>query len=269
MKAAITTMSLRTFSETQSESLATRPPGFSSSVSIPSLLLTGLAVFVSALALIVQRRNLEIQAQNQRRQRRLEAFRAVHDFTEAYNKIVEFIPDDFQVACNESQGIVSFTLGKLVPGQSDQPLRDQPVLFLEAESFFRRYWIIQKAQYDSWKDGFLPDDIYRVWMRSNMLVYHNGAHWITAEAYRHGYEQSKRLFVSSAKWSPHPWSTSNTERASSSIDGFVNFIDTLFAEEDQEADPHTDLVELDSQNQAMAQDAKSIELTYFDDEINN
>jgi type II secretory pathway pseudopilin PulG len=250
--------------------MAPQPPAILASVSIPSLVLTGLAVLVSILALIVQKRNLEIQSQNQKRQRRLEAFRAVHDFNEAYNKIVEFIPDDFKVACQESQdsnGSASFILEKLVPDQSDKSQGDQPELFLEAESFFRRYWMLQKAQYDSWKEGFLPDDIYRVWMRSNMLVYHNGSYWITADSYRHGYEQSKRLFVSSAKWSPPPWSTSNDGLASTSIDGFVNFIDTLFAENDQEEEPRIDFVELDSKSLAMAQDAKSIELNYFDDEI--
>jgi hypothetical protein len=47
----------------------------------------------------------------------------------------------------------------------------------------------------------------------------------------------------------------------------VKFIDTLFTEENQAGDQQrTDSVELDSQSQAMAQDAKSIDHSYFDDE---
>ncbi len=262
-----TTLRPGSVSAPQSQSLAPQTPAFISSVSVPSLVLTALAVFVSVLALMVQRKNLDIQSQNQSRQRRLEAFRAVHDFNEAYNKIVEYIPDGFKVGCHESQGGMPFVLEKLVRNESGQVDNDRPEPFLEAESFFRRYWMLQKAQYDSWKEGFLPDDIYRVWMRSNMLVYHNGSFWITADAYKHGYEQSKQLFVSSAQWAPPPWSTSEGGHGPSSIDGFVKFIDTLFTEESQAGDQQrTDSVELDSQSQAMAQDAKSIDHSYFDDE---
>jgi len=113
-----TTPSPGSVSAPQSQSLAPQAPAFISSVSVPSLVLTALAVFVSVLALMVQRKNLDIQSQNQARQRRLEAFRAVHDFNDAYNKIVEFIPDDFKVGCHESQGGMTFVLEKLVRYES-------------------------------------------------------------------------------------------------------------------------------------------------------
>ena len=225
----------------------------------------------------MQRKNLKIQANNQERQRRLESFRAISDFNEAYNKIVEFIPEDQKVTLDSrpsDHGPV-FLLERLTEANansvSDVLPKSPP--FLESESFFRRYWMLQMAQFDSWREGFLPHDTFWIWMRSNKLVYYNGSYWITAEAYQHGYQLCKALFSDcisdSSGWSPSAQNSRAAADQRNCINDFLAFVDTLFSDH-QHSEPiaasSLEQTTLDVKSIAMAENAKNISPTYFEDD---
>jgi hypothetical protein len=156
--------------------------------------LASMGVVATLSILAVQTRNLFMQQENQKRQRSLEAFKAVSDFNESYAKLVDSIPQGSRIVLDDRKA--NFLLEKIpvegAPGNTGNEIVKHP--FTSHESFFRRYWMLQMAQYQSKEERFLPEETFTIWIRSNIVVYTQGTYWISAEAYAKGYKECRALF---------------------------------------------------------------------------